>query len=283
VTLAEARGDDRGKTDPRNGGPRVAAPLGRRCCEVVANEPAGLYRLVEAIDQEGPSPLPGHFYMLAAAQHWGGEDGRPHLARAFSVCRVQDERLGFLVDPIGPGTERLAELEPGDGLWLVGPLGIGFSPPPEAVRPLLVAGGVGLAPLVILAESLREKGHEPLVLAGFRSAPHAEAASLAGDGVLLATDDGSCGHHGLVTDLLERELAEGTSVYACGPPAMLERVRELCAEWAVPGELALEEAMACGFGACFGCVVRTRSGYRRICVDGPVVATADLDERWLER
>ena len=261
--------------------PRVQAPFGRRLTEVVTNEPAGLYRLVEAADPDGPEPLPGQFYMLAAARGWGGEDGRPHLARAFSVCRVRGDVLGFLVDAIGPGTARLAELEPGEGLWLVGPLGRGFSMPPEGADPLLVAGGVGLAPLVILAEAMRDAGRRPTVLAGFRSSSHAPAAALAGGPIELATDDGSAGHDGLVTDLLARRLGERASVYACGPPAMLEQVRRLCAEWSVPAELALEEAMACGFGACFGCVVATRSGYRRICVDGPVIRAGDLDESWL--
>jgi dihydroorotate dehydrogenase electron transfer subunit len=259
---------------------RVTAPFGRRRCEVVTNEPAGLYRLVEAADPAGPAPRAGQFYMLAGEEGWGGDDGRPHLARAFSVCRVRGDRLGFLVDPIGPGTVRLAELEPGEGVWVVGPLGIGFSPPADDARPVLVVGGVGLAPLVILAEELREAGHDPLVLAGFRSAAYAEAAALV-DPVSLATDDGSVGHHGLVTELLARALPENPAVYACGPPAMLESVRSLCAEWAVPAQLALEEAMACGFGACFGCVVRTRTGFRRICVDGPVLAAADLDEAWI--
>jgi dihydroorotate dehydrogenase electron transfer subunit len=283
--------------------PRVTAPFGRRRCEVISNEPAGMYRLVEAADPDGPTPLAGQFYMLAAERGWGGEDGRPHLARAFSVCRVRGERLGFLVDAIGPGTARLAELEAGEGLWLVGPLGVGFSLPDESAQPLLVAGGVGLAPLVVLAESLREAGREPRVVAGFRSSAYAGAASLAGPDVALATDDGSAGHHGLVTDLVagllaalssglsgglssglsSREPAEHAAVYACGPPAMLESVRRLCSEWSVPAELALEEAMACGFGACFGCVVRTRGGYRRICVDGPVLRAADLDDAWLSR
>jgi NAD(P)H-flavin reductase len=89
-----------------------------------------------------------------------------------------------------------------------------------------------------------------------------------------------------VTELLVHELRTSTAdaaVYSCGPPPMLERVREVCSEWSVPGQLALEEAMACGFGACFGCVVRTRTGYRRICVDGPVLPAADLDEAWLDR
>jgi dihydroorotate dehydrogenase electron transfer subunit len=261
----------------------VSAPFGRRLCEVVANERAGLYRLVEAVDPAGPEPEPGQFYMLAAARGWGGEDGRPHLARAFSVCHVRDARLGFLVDAIGPGTDRLAALQPGEGLWVVGPLGIGFSEPPAGTRPLLVAGGVGLAPLVIMAESLARAGHEPVALAGFRSTAHAEAAELLPAPARLATDDGTAGHHGFVTELLEDELVRGGNpiVYACGPPAMLEAVRAICAARDVPAELALEEAMACGFGACFGCVVATHDGYRRICVDGPVVPAADLEETWL--
>jgi dihydroorotate dehydrogenase electron transfer subunit len=262
--------------------PRVTAPFGRRTCAVVANHAAGSYRLVEVLDPDGPVPRPGQFYMLAAERLWGGEGGRPHLARAFSVCHVRNGRLGFLVDAIGPGTVQLAELEPGEGLALVGPLGSGFSMPAAGGRPLLVAGGVGLAPLVILADTLRERGYEPRVLAGFRSARQAEAAGLAGDDVLVTTDDGSNGERGFVTELLGRELSEEAAVYACGPAPMLDRVRRLCAQWSVPAELALEEAMACGFGACFGCVVRTRAGYRRICVDGPVVAAADLDDSWLE-
>jgi NAD(P)H-flavin reductase len=197
---------------------------------------------------------------------------------------VRDDRLGFLVDAIGPGTDRLATLERDEGIWLVGPLGIGFSAPPAGATPLLVAGGVGLAPLVILAESLTDAGHEPRALAGFRSAAHAEAARLLPAAPELATDDGSAGHHGFVTELLRKELERSRQVflYACGPPAMLESVRALCAELDVTAELALEEAMACGFGACFGCVVATRDGYRRICVDGPVVCATDLEEAWLE-
>ena len=94
----------------------------------------------------------------------------------------------------------------------------------------------------------------------------------------MATDDGSAGHHGLVTELLAPELGPGTEVYACGPPPMLEAVRALCAEHDVPAQLALESGMACGFGACFGCVVSTRDGYVRLCVDGPVLDAATLAE-----
>jgi NAD(P)H-flavin reductase len=112
------------------------------------------------------------------------------------------------------------------------------------------------------------------VLLGFRDADHAAGAALI-PGARVATDDGSVGHHGFVTDLLE--LADHIEVYACGPPPMLEAVRALCAEHAIPTQLALESGMACGFGACFGCVVPTRSGYVRLCVDGPVVEGATLE------
>ncbi|HEY2638112.1 MAG TPA: hypothetical protein VGI54_12020, partial [Solirubrobacteraceae bacterium] len=95
----------------------------------------------------------------------------------------------------------------------------------------------------------------------------------------VATDDGSVGHHGLVTELLARALDadDHVTVYACGPPPMLEAVRALCAEREVPAQLALESGMACGYGACFGCVVPARSGYLRLCVDGPVLDAADLE------
>lgn len=118
------------------------------------------------------------------------------------------------------------------------------------------------------------------VLLGFRDARHAAGAELLRD-AQVATDDGSAGHHGLVTELLLAELdgpaAGEVEVYACGPPPMLEAVRAICAERDVPGQLALESGMACGFGACFGCVVPTRDGYVRLCLEGPVLAAASLE------
>jgi NAD(P)H-flavin reductase len=227
--------------------------------------------------------------MVAAVDGWGdGATGRPYLARAFSVCRVRQGRRDFLVDDIGPGTARLARLDPGEDVWLAGPLGIGFTAPvgvdKAATGALLVGGGIGIAPLVIWREALMAAGIPVRTLAGFRSREYSEAAELLGEDVALGTDDGSAGHHGLVTELLERELDQSPRpvVYSCGPPQMLEAVRSICAERSVPVELAMEEAMACGFGACYGCVVRTRDGYRRLCVDGPVIRGSDLDEGWHE-
>jgi dihydroorotate dehydrogenase electron transfer subunit len=249
---------------------------------VTANDELGAYRLIAALDSEGPpDPRPGQFYMLAAEERWGGGgDERPYLPRAFSYARARKVEGGvelfFLLEAIGPGTERLALLEPGEGLALVGPLGIGFRPPPaDRDRALLVGGGIGVAPLLCLSDELDQAA----VLLGFRSAAHAEAASLF-PGAEVATDDGSVGRHALVTELLREQFEQGDSdaaVYACGPPQMLEAVRLLCAAHKVPAQLALESGMACGFGACFGCVVPTREGYLRLCVDGPVL-DADLLE-----
>jgi dihydroorotate dehydrogenase electron transfer subunit len=272
-------------------GPRVLAPFGRRRCRVEANEPVGAYRLVGVEDAGGPTPLPGQFYMLSAVTGWGGGEGqRPYLGRAFSVCRVRERRLEFLVDEIGPGTRRLAALRPGEELWLVGPLGIGFQEPgPVAIGgvkagAVLVGGGIGIAPLVVLSETLSRSGVVVEVLVGFRTARYAEAANLFDANVSLATDDGSAGHHGLVTELLGTALdgSGDRDVFACGPPRMLEAVRASCADRGTRAQLAMEEAMACGFGACFGCVIKTTAGYRRLCVDGPVIAAGDLDETWLQ-
>jgi NAD(P)H-flavin reductase len=139
-----------------------------------------------------------------------------------------------------------------------------------------VGGGVGIAPLAIWQDELRAAGTHERVLLGFRDRAHAAGAALLSDPE-LATDDGSVGHHGLVTELLARHAEEHVEVYACGPPPMLEAVRALCAEHELPAQLALESGMACGYGACFGCVVPTRSGYIRLCVDGPVLDADQLE------
>jgi NAD(P)H-flavin reductase len=257
------------------------APFGRRLAPLIENRQVGAYTLLMVRDSEGPAdPQPGQFYMLAAEHGWGaGESERPYLPRAFSFARAREGELWFLLEDIGPGTHRLAELEPGDNLWLTGPLGIGFDAKPEEA--ILVGGGIGTAPLLCLQDEL---GPDAPVLLGFRSAEHAEAASLFSGNPQIATDDGSKGRHALVTELLREELdtrhptpdTQHPKVFACGPPPMLEAVRALCEEHDIPAQLALESGMACGFGACFGCVVPTTKGYVRLCVDGPVLEAAEL-------
>jgi dihydroorotate dehydrogenase electron transfer subunit len=268
----------------------MSAPFGRRLCEVSENKLSGGYRLFSLLD-DGPSPEPGQFYMLATESGWGEGGGRPYLPRAISFAETAPVRNGirldFLVEGVGPGTDRLCELEPGEKVWVTGPLGNRFSLPnqvnPDAAGAILVGGGIGIAPLAIWRRSLVEQGIPLRVLLGFRNQKHSGGLNelfCSGDNlcpdVKLASEDGHAGHQGYVTDLLATMLAgdDATSavVYSCGPPAMLEAVRSLCADRGVPCELALESPMACGFGACFGCAVPLAGGgYMRLCVDGPVV------------
>jgi dihydroorotate dehydrogenase electron transfer subunit len=271
---------------------RVLAPLGRRMCEVIDNRRAGGYRIFSALDRGGPEPRAGQFYMLSAAEGWGQRDGRPYLPRAFSVAEAAptDEglRLDFLVEAVGPGTERLADLRPGDGLWVCGPLGRPFSSPgelgPGVAGGILVGGGIGLAPLAILRRQLAERGVAVRTLLGFRDREHSGGVDelFACCEVRLASEDGHVGHRGYVTDLLavllEGSAAQTAAVYACGPPPMLETVRAMCVDRGVTAELAMEAPMACGFGSCFGCAVPlVAGGYMRLCVDGPVVNGAEIE------
>jgi NAD(P)H-flavin reductase len=273
----------------REAGARTEAPFGRRAVPVLANATLGAYRVIRVRDEAGAGapPRPGQFYMLATASGWGGgRDERPFLPRAFSVLRSRPAPAGdaleheFLLEDVGPGTARLAELAFAEELWLTGPLGRGFAAPAGADRAgtaLLVGGGVGIAPLAIWQDELLAAGAGVRALLGFRDAAHADGAALLAD-PQVATDDGSVGHRGLVTELLEDALGAGpTTVYACGPPAMLEAVRRICVARGVPAQLALEAPMACGFGACFGCVVATADGgYKRVCLDGPVFTATEL-------
>src|SRR5829696_8102119 len=247
MTSSPAAGRALGGAEDGAEEPRTPAPLARRRAAVIGVEDHGAYRLIWASDTRGPpDPCPGQFYMLATADRWGSGDGRPYLPRAFSHARVVRDGapgLGFLLDAVGPGTHRLGELEPGE-----------------------------------------ELGSGTTVLLGFRSAAHADAAELFAATVAVATDDGSRGRHALVTDLLGEELDRDSeaAVYACGPPPMLEAVRALCAARGTPAQLALESGMACGFGACFGCVVPTRDGFVRLCLDGPVLDADRLETALFE-
>jgi dihydroorotate dehydrogenase electron transfer subunit len=272
-------------------GERVIAPFGRRRCEVTRNLVSGGYRIFSAVDPAGPEPAAGQFYMLAADSGWGGEGGRPYLARAFSVADAEREdggvRLDFLVQAVGPGTSRLAGLEAGEGLWIHGPLGRPFSPPTtvaeSAAGAILVGGGIGVAPLAIWRRQLLAAGIPARVLLGFRDRANSGGLDLFDcSEIRLASEDGHTGHRGYVTDLLavllEGDDARSAAVYACGPPAMLEAVRVMCAVRSVACELAMEAPMACGFGACFGCAIPLAGGgYMRLCVDGPVVRGEEIE------
>ena len=179
------------------------------------------------------------------------------LPRPMSLCLAPAGELAFLVDPVGPGTLALASLEPGDAIHVFGPLGNGFRLDVE--RPLLVGGGIGIAPLPYLSARI---GSPPAVL-GFRSEWHAQAAALVSNAEVAIDPT-------LVTDLLRDRLQSGPAVLACGPEPMLEAVRELCPD----AQLAWEAPMACGYGACYGCAVEIDGEWQRLCVEGPVLRAA---------
>jgi NAD(P)H-flavin reductase len=271
----------------------MTAPWGRRLCEVTENRASGGYRVFSLRDDDGPAPLPGQFYMLAAERRWEEGGGRPFLPRALSVAdAVALEgglRLDFLVEGIGPGTERLCSLETGEGVWVNGPLGSSFSEPgalsPGAAGAILVGGGIGIAPLALLRRRFAERGVPAQILLGFRDREHSGGLDdlFSNCQIGLASDDGHLGERGYVTDLLAAMLygddAASAAVYACGPPPMLEAVRAMCAERGVACELAMESPMACGYGACFGCAVpKSEGGYMRLCVDGPVLRGEEVAE-----
>lgn len=219
---------------PSKLGERVTAPFGRRACEVTRNVVSGGYRIFSALDPAGPEPAAGQFYMLAAESGWGGDGGRPYLARAFSVAEAERQgagvRLDFLVQAVGPGTDRLASLDAGERLWITGPLGRPFTPPrnvsPDSAGAILVGGGIGVAPLAIWRRRLQRAGIPARVLLGFRDRANSGGLDLFDcSEIRLASEDGHTGHRGYVTDLLgvllEGDDAGGAAVYACGPPAML--------------------------------------------------------------
>ena len=269
----------------RGAADRVQAPFGTREVTISGAEVVGPYRVFSCADADGPQPEAGQFYMLASVENWGGgSDERPYLPRAISVLSAADGMLSFVLEAVGPGTEQLADLEKGDLLRLLGPLGNGFSAPGEGTRAILCGGGIGVAPLAMLQQELIAASFSVTALLGFRDGEHAAGAKLLSS-PQIATDDGSVGHPGLVTELLlaDLDLDSDAVIYSCGPPQMLDAVRAISVASGVPAQLALEAPMACGYGACYGCVVKTADGsFQRACVDGPVIEADQLAADWLD-
>jgi dihydroorotate dehydrogenase electron transfer subunit len=210
---------------------------------VRGNEAVGPYALVR-LERGGLEPgTPGQFFMLEAP-------GRV-LPRPFSLCLAPHGELGFLVDPVGVGTRAIASLDAGDTIHVTGPLGNGFDL--AVARPLLVGGGIGVAPFPYLSERL---GRPPAIL-GFRTAHLAEAAALVPNAEVVLDPT-------LVTDALPDDPGH---VLACGPEPMLDAL-----DGSVPAaQLAREAPMACGYGACYGCVLPRNGSYVRLCIEGPVL------------
>jgi dihydroorotate dehydrogenase electron transfer subunit len=215
----------------------------RERLSVLSNEPVGPYTLLR-LERRGLEPgIPGQFFMLTPP-------GRL-LPRPMSLCLAPEGELAFLIDPIGPGTRALCAAQADDAIVVLGPLGNGFE---RVAQPLLVGGGIGIAPFPYLSQWLGE----PPALLGFRGAWHAEAAALVPHVEVV-----------LEPTYVTEAMPSGYDVLACGPEPMLDAVRTLSPE----AQLAWEAPMACGFGACYGCVVDIGGHLARLCIDGPVLSS----------
>ncbi len=231
--------------------------------------PGGMWHMtfVRADGDAFPAISPGQFAQLAV----NGADGAM-LRRPISICDVPDPRhITMLVKPVGSGTRCLASMPEGSVINVLLPLGKPFSTVESRSRVLLVAGGVGAAPLVALCRSLRGVGADVTVAIGGRSAADVDGLSdfYPGAHVAIATDDGSCGHHGLVTTLPEIA-GDYDHIFCCGPTPMMKAVAAIARSRGIPCEVSLENMMACGLGACLCCIEKTVRGNVCVCTEGPV-------------
>ena len=225
---------------------------------------------------------PGQFVMIRVTP---GID--PLLRRPFSICGTRgDDLFLILYKVVGQGTAIMSQTNEGGKLSVLGPLGRGFDLPKRDCHSVLVAGGIGVAPLIFLAQAI--DAGKAAFLSGYRSENEIlplEQFGLDAMEALISTDDGTAGHHGFVTELLENHLAGSSEdpplIFSCGPLPMLNRVAELALKRNIPCQVSLETSMACGLGACQGCAVRASSKenrtYFHVCQDGPVFDIQKLD------
>lgn len=250
--------------------------------EVVKN----YYKILLSSGQMARLCEPGQFVEIKVADSYD-----PLLRRPFSIHRIRGKNLEILYEVVGKGTQILSQKKVGEYLDIIGPLGNGFDyqlPITNYQLPILVAGGMGVAPLIFLAEQIKKRNtqyamHNTLVLIGAKTRNHIfcekEFKDL-GCEVKISTDDGSRGFKGKVTDLLNKVLSSiqypVSRIYACGPRPMLKEIAALSRRYNMPAQISLEEHMACGIGACLGCVVDTQDGYKQVCKEGPVFNAEEI-------
>jgi len=224
--------------------------------------------------------VPGQFVEIKTV-----ESDQPLLRRPLGIHRVKGKVFGCLCEIVGKGTELLSKRKVGDYLDVIGPLGNGFNYKFSGRKitklPIIVAGGIGVAPLLFLADKTVKL--KPLVLIGAKTKDQITCEKEFKDlgcSVKIATDDGSRGFKGYISKLLEKELriqgAKPGIIYACGPKPMLKEIAKVAHKYKVPAEVSLEEHMACGIGACLGCVVDTKDGLKRVCKEGPVFKAEEI-------
>jgi dihydroorotate dehydrogenase electron transfer subunit len=224
-----------------------------------------------------PEPRPGQFFMIEASK---GTD--PLLKRAFSLFRKTGRGVQILYRIRGKGTEILKDMKEGSELEVIGPLGTCYPLPSVNAIPLVIAGGIGIASVFSFVEQLAGRA---MVFYGARTKNDLlmldEMKGFAKE-ISVSTDDGSAGQKGTIADSLSSFLSNPHSpipnyrIYACGPHLLLKIVSEIAREHKIPSYISMEEHMACGIGACLGCVVKTRDGYTRVCKEGPVFESKEI-------
>lgn len=242
---------------------QFTAPLLRR--DSIGNA----YHLLTFDVPEGLRAVPGQFVMVRGTE-WGEA---PLLPRPMSLL-TGDTTPSILIKVVGDGSHRMARAEPGEPFELLAPLGIGWRAPSPERRPLLVAGGVGIAPLLFLARELAARGRRPLAIYGgrtHRDLPLDDELQRVAD-VHLTTEDGSRGVRGRVTDVLEQLLTPDVELFTCGPDRMMAAVADIAGAHQLPCQVSLETPMACGYGVCLGCAIPAAAGgYLYACQEGPCI------------
>ena len=222
---------------------------------------------------------PGQFAMVSCDDN--GASGRHLLRRPLSIHRTDKQSLAFLFAVVGPGTEWLSRRKPGERVDILGPAGNGFSIEPGSRHLLLVAGGIGIAPLCFLAQEALKKDLNVRILAGARTADQLCPSQLIPGGceVITVTEDGTAGEKGMVTGLLENNTAWADQVFICGPSPMFKAIagpfRLSLKE--KPVQVSLEVRMGCGTGICYACSIKTTRGMQQVCRDGPVFDMEEID------
>ncbi len=216
---------------------------------------------------------PGQFVMVRC-----GEDFEHMLRRPLSIHQRDRKRLALLVNVVGKGTQWLSQRQAGDELDLLGPLGNGFNIQSTAKNILLVAGGIGLAPLVFLAQQALNQGQAVTLLLGALTASQLYPERLLPPKVNLVTttEDGTAGKKGMITDLLPDFTGFADQVFACGPLPMYRTMARMPKLKNKPVQISLEVRMGCGLGICYGCTVKTRNGLKQVCKDGPIFNLDDI-------
>ncbi|MDE6719774.1 MAG: dihydroorotate dehydrogenase electron transfer subunit, partial [Treponemataceae bacterium] len=248
------------------------------CASVKEAFPSGsVFSLtVKFAAQENSVPSPGQFFMLRA------KHSQVLLARPISVFdAIPDTRMGyikveFLILKKGQGTSELCALQKGDFLELLGPCGNVFPSPDKNEKVCIAGGGIGIAPVAGFAKNLPPKSYD--FYASFKSGSYG-IENVSPENLVVTTDDGSCGIRGMISAALTAQVLKEKKysvVYACGPEPMLRYIQKICAEAGTKCFLSLESKMACGMGACLGCTIKTKSGLKRCCKDGPVFEASEI-------